>query len=291
MKKLSILAPLGIAVALSGCFPALDFNDLDSDDDPYLPNTEAATEPQALDQSIAAMRNLPLSGGNFSNVFRPASIKAFVEAKLAGKTLPKIFPNDGGCTYSELNTSLDGSLSLDYHLCTEELEYFGSKVNGHMGGRYVENSAGDFELRINFDCLNTEEWTLFGTETITGTWKEGETVARYQVKYNMQVSTIDNYFYFLGTDQQVNEGEQFTVESAAYTISSYQGLSTVAISKPLVFKSDCVTDPGECILFSKGLEVETYGAEKAEVNYGDGDCDGDAIVTRSGGAQSRSFGG
>ncbi|HAA10525.1 MAG TPA: hypothetical protein DCE41_02055 [Cytophagales bacterium] len=293
MRKNTFFALGGLAVAamLSGCFPTISFEN-EYPDDPYMMNSDPVSEPQAFSESIVALRNLPYASGDFSDVFSPVGIKKYIDAVQAGEEPNVVFPDDGGCSFGNISEGFGGAVSLDWHLCANDLPYSDTRINGHLSGRYEQTASGDYELTINFDCLNTEAWTLFGTETIKGSW-DSNTAARYSVKYDVEISTYtynnSNYMYFKGNDVQTFDGTQFQIESGDYTIASNQGTSTLKVSQPLSFVPGCVENPAGFTLFSRGIEIESFGDDTAEMNYGSGACDATVTITHQGRAVEHSL--
>jgi len=297
MRKNTFFALGGLALAamLSGCFPTINL-DRDNPEDDYWyggVNSDPVAEPQAFSESIVALRNLPYASGDFSDVFTPVGIKNYIDAVIAGEEAKAIFPDDGGCSYGNITEGIGGAVSMEWHLCANNLPYSDTQLNGHLSGRYSQTASGDFELSVNFDCLNTTSWTLFGTETVTGTW-ESETAARYTVNYNVEISSYNgyssDYLYFKGNDAQYYDGTKFIVESGDYNISSNAGTSSLAVNQALNFVPGCVEDPAGFTLFTRGIEIETFGDdEKAEMNYGTGDCDATVTITRGGSSQAHSL--
>ncbi|MEL6534679.1 MAG: hypothetical protein AAFQ98_04670 [Bacteroidota bacterium] len=285
------LGGLAVATMLSGCFPTISFES-DYPEDPYYVDAGPASEPQAFSESIVAMRNLPYAGGDFSDVFNPVGIRNYIDAVIAGEEPKGIFPADGGCSYGNVSEGIGGAVTMDWHLCASDLPYSDTKINGHLSGRYQQSASGDYELTVNFDCLNTDAWTLFGSETVTGKWESG-VAARYSVKYNVEISTYDNYnsnyVYFTGTDVQSFDGTKFQVESGDYTVSTSSGTSSLKVSQPLSFVPGCVENPAGFTLFSSGVEIETFGDEAAEMNYGSGNCDATVTITYQGRAVEHSL--
>lgn len=276
MKKITSLVMLAGLVSATSCLPIVDLNG------PGGPTVLDGNQPLSVNESVVSMRNLPYAGGSFSEVFHPAGIKAYVEAAKAGETLPAIFPEDGGCSYGLLNELADGSYQLEYHLCATNMPYSNTVVNGHLGGSYLERPDGSYQMSVNFDCLGTDDWTLFGSEQITGKWEANDPVARYTVEYRVDISDYQNgYIQFSGSDTQTFDGELFTVSEARYTLSSDSRSrnSSLEVSEPLVFKQGCVEDVGKLNLFAAGIESETLGSKVTEINYGDGTCDDDAQIS------------
>ena len=273
MKTQPLVLTLGLLVATVGCFPVIELGEPDS----YL-NNQDATEPQAVTEAMATVRNLPYAGGDFSKTFRPDVMHDYLVAKAEGNAASTFLVNPTQAE-EQINISKN-SFEYTFHVYVDGVKYGGTTLYGHMGGTYLENRrTGEFSLETTFDCLNGGDWTLFGSEKVSGVFEEGQTAFRYESNYNLELSHFSNYLSLSGSDTQSFDGETFIIESGEYRLSGMNGVSSLLVSKPLVFDAAC-GDANGLQLFSSGIETETFGEESVEINYGSGDCDGSAELKK-----------